>query len=62
MGTNVHIDDLCREGKEQDIEQYRYRHDAALPNAVDWRKAGIVGPIKNQHAGGSPVRHLHMGL
>lgn len=54
LGQRSSNNAVLRQGKEQDIERYRYRHDAALPNSVDWRKAGIVGPIKNQHAGGAP--------
>lgn len=35
------------------IEEYRYRHIQA-PASVDWRAAGVVGPVKDQHVGGAP--------
>lgn len=44
---------LLRAARDVGIEGFRYRNDAP-PAEVDWRKAGIVGPIKNQHVGGSP--------
>lgn len=47
---------MCRAAKQLGAQQFRYRHDTGLPEEVDWRKAGIVGPIKNQHKGGAPVR------
>jgi hypothetical protein len=32
---------------------YRYEH-VVPPKEVDWRTRDVVGPIKNQHVGGSP--------
>ena len=42
----------CSAGKK---EKARYRYENVVaPKAVDWRTKDIVGPIKNQHVGGSP--------
>ena len=35
------------------IEEYRYRH-ITPPKEVDWRKSGVVGPVKDQHVNGAP--------
>ena len=43
---------MFRAGKKKD---HRYRYENIVPPAeVDWRTKDIVGPIKNQHVGGSP--------
>ena len=39
-----------RDGKADLLYRYRY---VEPEESVDWRKAGIVGPIKNQHVNGS---------
>ena len=52
---------LCRASKEVTIEKYRYRHDQP-PKEVDWRKQGVVGPIKSQHKNGAPVRFAPSGM
>ena len=44
---------LCRAENMASIEEYRYRH-IMPPKEVDWRKSGVVGPIKDQHVNGAP--------
>jgi len=56
ISRQLHKYFVCRAASQLGAQQFRYRHDRGLPEEVDWRKAGIVGPIKNQHKGGAPVR------
>lgn len=41
---------MYRNGKANLLYRYRY---VEPEESVDWRKAGVVGPIKNQHVNGS---------